>query len=102
MRCLSENVLQLLVEADDLGADDRLPFGLSFNVIVDPHRTSILAAARISAEHHQCRIIEDQRDIREGLGILIGGTVGYRVVGSFGSMEEALPHVAKKHSTLRR
>jgi DNA-binding NarL/FixJ family response regulator len=40
-------------------------------------------------------IIEDQRHIREGLGILIGGTSGYRVVGSFGSMEEALPNIGK-------
>lgn len=40
-------------------------------------------------------IIEDQRDIREGLGILIGGTPGYRVVGSFGSMEEALPNIGR-------
>ncbi len=38
-------------------------------------------------------IIEDQRDIREGLGILIGGTSGYRVTGSFGSMEEALANI---------
>jgi DNA-binding NarL/FixJ family response regulator len=34
-------------------------------------------------------IIEDQPDIREGLGVLIHGTPGYRVVGSFRSMEEA-------------
>jgi DNA-binding NarL/FixJ family response regulator len=40
-------------------------------------------------------IIEDQRDIREGLAILIGGTSGYRVVGSFRSMEEALPNINK-------
>jgi DNA-binding NarL/FixJ family response regulator len=40
-------------------------------------------------------IIEDQRDIREGLGILINGTSGYRIVGSFGSMEEALPNIGR-------
>jgi DNA-binding NarL/FixJ family response regulator len=40
-------------------------------------------------------IIEDQRDIREGLGILIGGTSGYRVTGSFGSMEEALANIGE-------
>jgi len=46
-------------------------------------------------------IIEDRRDLREGLAILINGTPGYRCVGSFRSMEEALlrigrdlPHVA--------
>jgi DNA-binding NarL/FixJ family response regulator len=42
-------------------------------------------------------IIEDQPKIREGLRALIGGTGGYRCVGSFGSMEEAL---AKLHNEL--
>lgn len=46
-------------------------------------------------------IIEDRRDLRDGLTILINGTPGYRCVGSYRSMEEALgkiggdlPHVA--------
>jgi DNA-binding NarL/FixJ family response regulator len=38
-------------------------------------------------------IIEDQPKIREGLRSLIDGTDGYRCVGSFGSMEEALAKV---------
>ena len=38
-------------------------------------------------------IIEDQPKIREGLRSLIDGTQGYRCVGSFGSMEEALAKV---------
>jgi DNA-binding NarL/FixJ family response regulator len=38
-------------------------------------------------------IIEDQPKIREGLRTLIDGTEGYRCVGSFGSMEEALAKV---------
>jgi DNA-binding NarL/FixJ family response regulator len=42
-------------------------------------------------------IIEDQPKIREGLRALIDGTDGYRCVGSFGSMEEAL---AKVHNDL--
>jgi DNA-binding NarL/FixJ family response regulator len=42
-------------------------------------------------------IIEDQPKIREGLRALIDGTDGYRCVGSFGSMEEAL---AKLHNEL--
>jgi DNA-binding NarL/FixJ family response regulator len=42
-------------------------------------------------------IIEDQPKIREGLRALIDGTGGYRCVGSFGSMEEAL---AKLHNEL--
>lgn len=50
-------------------------------------------------------VIEDRRDLREGMRLLINGTPGYACVGSFGSMEEALaqfdhsfgrlePHVA--------
>jgi DNA-binding NarL/FixJ family response regulator len=38
-------------------------------------------------------IIEDRRDLREGLTILINGTPGYQCVGSFRSMEEALPRI---------
>ena len=46
-------------------------------------------------------IIEDLRDIRDGLAVLINGTEGFRCTGAFRSMEEALdcierdlPHVA--------
>jgi len=35
-------------------------------------------------------VIEDQRDLREGLQMLINGTVGYRCAGTYGSMEDAL------------
>jgi DNA-binding NarL/FixJ family response regulator len=35
-------------------------------------------------------IVEDRRDIREGLAALIQGTEGYQCKGSFRSMEEAL------------
>jgi DNA-binding NarL/FixJ family response regulator len=35
-------------------------------------------------------IVEDQKQTREGLATLIGGTPGYRIAGQFGSMEEAL------------
>lgn len=38
-------------------------------------------------------IIEDQRDIREGLTALIDSTEGYRCCGSFRSMEEALARI---------
>jgi len=41
-------------------------------------------------------IVEDQPDTREGLGVLIHGTHGYRVTGSFGSMEEALANIGKQ------
>ncbi|MBI1745782.1 MAG: response regulator transcription factor [Acidobacteria bacterium] len=35
-------------------------------------------------------IVEDQKRTREGLAALISGTPGYRTLGRFGSMEEAL------------
>jgi DNA-binding NarL/FixJ family response regulator len=35
-------------------------------------------------------IVEDDRGTREGLAMLAGGTPGYRCVGSWGSVEEAL------------
>ena len=35
-------------------------------------------------------IVEDQREIREGLRALIDGTGGFRCVGAYRSMEEAL------------
>jgi len=36
-------------------------------------------------------IIEDQREIREGLAALIGGTPGFVCTGAFRSVEEAMP-----------
>ena len=39
-------------------------------------------------------VIEDQRDIRDGLRVLINGTPGYRCAGAFGSMEDALARAA--------
>ena len=41
-------------------------------------------------------IIEDQPKIREGLKALIDGTEGYRCVGCFGSMEEALANFQRE------
>ena len=38
-------------------------------------------------------IVEDRREIRDGLGMLINGTEGYRVTGSYRSMEEALERI---------
>ena len=40
-------------------------------------------------------VVEDQPKIREGLRTLIDGTAGYRCVGSFRSMEEALEKIAR-------
>jgi DNA-binding NarL/FixJ family response regulator len=41
-------------------------------------------------------IVEDVREIREGLAALIGGTPGYRCSGAYRSMEEALPALAAR------
>jgi DNA-binding NarL/FixJ family response regulator len=41
-------------------------------------------------------VIEDQREIREGLRALIDGTPGYSCTGAFRSMEEALERVARE------
>jgi len=38
-------------------------------------------------------VVEDQREIREGLGRLISGTPGYRCTGIYASMEEALEKI---------
>jgi DNA-binding NarL/FixJ family response regulator len=35
-------------------------------------------------------IVEDLRDIRDGLAVLIGGTEGFLCTGAFGTMEEAV------------
>jgi len=43
-----------------------------------------------SAAQIKVAIIEDQREVRDGLSILINGTAGFRTVGSYRSMEEAL------------
>lgn len=41
-------------------------------------------------------IVEDQRDLREGLAVLINGTPGYRCIGAFASMEEALDAISEQ------
>ena len=41
----------------------------------------------------QIAIIEDIREIREGLSILIGGTQGFAVTGLYATMEEAIPAI---------
>lgn len=40
-------------------------------------------------------VVEDQREIREGLGLLIDATEGYRCAGAYGSMEEALEGIER-------
>jgi DNA-binding NarL/FixJ family response regulator len=50
-----------------------------------------------TAEPIKVAIIEDERDIRDGLGMLINYTDGFRCVGKYGSMEEALAGI--RHRT---
>ncbi len=47
-----------------------------------------------SPEMIKVALIEDQREIREGLRTLIDGTAGYRCTGAFHSMEEALQRIS--------
>ncbi|MBS1788051.1 MAG: response regulator transcription factor [Acidobacteria bacterium] len=39
-------------------------------------------------------IVEDRREIREGLAMLIGGTDGFRCTGAYRTMEEALQKIS--------
>jgi DNA-binding NarL/FixJ family response regulator len=48
---------------------------------------------RVDAGPIKVVIIEDRRDIREGLAALIGGTAGFRCLGTYGSMEDALARI---------
>jgi DNA-binding NarL/FixJ family response regulator len=41
-------------------------------------------------------IVEDMRDVREGLALLINGTSGFRCVGRFRSMEEAAANISRE------
>jgi len=49
-----------------------------------------------AAQAIRVAIIEDLREVREGLTILINGTTGFRCTGSFRSMEEALRIIASQ------
>lgn len=46
-----------------------------------------------AAETIKVTIIEDRREIREGLGTLINFTEGFECTGKYGSMEEALARI---------
>jgi DNA-binding NarL/FixJ family response regulator len=41
-------------------------------------------------------IIEDQREVREGLTILVNGTAGFHCAGSFRTMEDALRNISSE------
>ncbi len=56
-------------------------------------QSSLPAAPSAAEETVKVAIIEDLRDIRECLAILINGTPGFQCVGVYRSMEEALDRI---------
>jgi DNA-binding NarL/FixJ family response regulator len=50
-------------------------------------------AVQLSQEVINVLLIEDQRDVREGLALLINGSPGFRCVAAFRMMEEALRRI---------
>jgi DNA-binding NarL/FixJ family response regulator len=52
----------------------------------------------VSANDHDIKVllVEDQRDVREGLSVLINGSPGFRCLAAFRTMEEALRAVDKE------
>lgn len=52
-----------------------------------------MSEAAVKEEKIKIAIIEDRREIREGLAMLVGGTDGFVCAAKFGSMEEALPRI---------
>jgi YesN/AraC family two-component response regulator len=58
--------------------------------------TEIMDTQMTPPEVIKVAIIEDRREIREGLSMLIGGTQGYICTGSYRSMEEALDKISRE------
>src|SRR5260370_4221138 len=56
-------------------------------------QTAALSPSAAASAITKVAIVEDQRDIREGLASLIKFTDGYQCTGSFRSMEEALEKI---------
>lgn len=53
-----------------------------------------------SAPELRIVIIEDQREVREGLGALIRGTCGFLCAAGYASMEEALAKMARENPSV--
>lgn len=53
-------------------------------------------SSKASSEILRVVLIEDLREVREGLSALISGTSGYRCVASYGMMETALARIEKE------
>jgi DNA-binding NarL/FixJ family response regulator len=62
----------------------------------DLPRTPPPPARRRSPAEITVAIIEDERDIRESLAVLINGTEGYSCTGSYRTMEEALDCIPRR------
>lgn len=60
-------------------------------------QTTTMEQTTTRTESIKVAIIEDERDIRDGLGMLIGYTDGFECVGKYGSMEEAITSI--RHRT---
>jgi DNA-binding NarL/FixJ family response regulator len=54
--------------------------------------------SRVSGNNRDIKVllIEDQRDVREGLSVLINGSPGFRCLAAFRTMEEALREVDRE------
>jgi DNA-binding NarL/FixJ family response regulator len=63
--------------------------------MLDPQFTEIMSTPPPLPEVIKVAIIEDRREIREGLAMLIGMTEGYICTGAYRSMEEALDKIAR-------
>ena len=49
-----------------------------------------------SSQSIDVAVVEDQREVREGLVMLINGTAGFRCTGSFRTMEDALRDIERE------
>jgi DNA-binding NarL/FixJ family response regulator len=52
-------------------------------------------SASASGRTVRVAVIEDLREVREGLALLIGGTTGFACVGAYRTMEDALAGIAR-------
>jgi len=66
------------------------PFARNLRV-VPAHESKTLKSEQVTLG---VVIIEDMRDVREGLSALINGTTGFRCTGAYRTMEEALAQIA--------
>jgi DNA-binding NarL/FixJ family response regulator len=61
--------------------------------MMDNRAVSVPAPTTLQPDIIKVAIIEDRREIRDGLGMLINGTEGFKCVGNYRSMEDALPRI---------